>query len=71
MTYPLKMSNGIGYAVANTEAEYEALYEAGYDPEDAASQGDPDPITSPETPAPDDAAPTEPKRRGRPRKDAT
>lgn len=67
MNYPLNMTNGIGYAVANTAAEYLALCEAGYStPEGAVAAELPavaDAVAAPE--APIEPAP---KRRGRPPK---
>lgn len=32
MDYPLNMRKGVGYAVANDEAEHQALSDAGYEP---------------------------------------
>lgn len=62
--YPLNLTlaEGVGYAVANDEAEHEALTDRGYVPAYAGPRG-----TPPDLLAPGVSGPDKPKR-GRPRK---
>lgn len=59
--YPLNMSNGVGFAVANTEDEHKALSEHGYGP-----KWEPAPVIGQTEPQPE----AEPVKRGpgRPKK---
>ena len=67
--YPLNMTNGAGYAVANDSTEHAALSACGYGPKFAASQDD-KPQSSPTVGAEvqSDAAPIK-RKPGRPRKE--